>query len=90
MDASSHLHAQLFYPEIKSPQYTSEDRWAKSQSSQKENIPLLLKSYKNSYIFQDIMPCRSVKVNRHIGRTYHLHIQGRKVSQARNRHEAGS
>jgi hypothetical protein len=55
-----------------------------SQSRQKENIPLLLKSYKNSSIFQDIIPCRSVKVNRHITSIFRA-----EVSQARNQHEVG-
>jgi hypothetical protein len=43
-----------------------------------------------SSVFWDIMPCSSVKVNQRFGGTYRLHLQGQKVSQARNKHEAGS
>jgi hypothetical protein len=35
-------------------------------------------------------PCNSVKVNRRFGRTCHFRLQGRRISQAGNQHEAGS
>jgi hypothetical protein len=35
------------------------------------------------------MPCSPEKVSRLFGGTCRLHLQGRGVSQARNRHEAG-
>jgi hypothetical protein len=38
----------------------------------------------------DIAPCRPAKVDRRFGGTYCLHLQGQKVSHARNHHEAGS
>jgi hypothetical protein len=41
-------------------------------------------------MFWDIMPCSLLKVNRHFGRTSHLHLQGRRICQARNQHKAGS
>jgi hypothetical protein len=30
-----------------------------------------------------------VKVSQHFGRTYHRHLQGQRVSQARNQNETG-
>jgi hypothetical protein len=44
----------------------------------------------NSSIFQDIMPCSLVEVKRHFRGTYCLLLQGQRVSQMRNQHEAGS
>jgi hypothetical protein len=43
-----------------------------------------------SSVFWDITPCSPLKVNRRFGGTYGLHIQGPKLSQARNQREAGS
>jgi hypothetical protein len=40
-------------------------------------------------IFWDITPCSPLNVNRRFGRT-HLHFVGRRISQLRNHHEAGS
>jgi hypothetical protein len=40
-----------------------------------------------SIIFWDIMPCSSMSVNRRFRGTYRLHLQGRKISWARNQHE---
>jgi hypothetical protein len=37
----------------------------------------------------DMTRCRPVKVNWRFGRTYHLHLQGPKLDQARNEEEAG-
>jgi hypothetical protein len=36
-----------------------------------------------------VMPCRLIGVQRRFGRTYCLHILGRRVSQARKRQHAG-
>jgi hypothetical protein len=41
-------------------------------------------------VFWDISPCIPLEVVRRFGGTYDLHVQGRKVNQARNQHEAGS
>jgi hypothetical protein len=41
-----------------------------------------------STIFWDIMLCSPLKVNQHFRGTYHLHLQGRRISQARNQHES--
>jgi hypothetical protein len=41
-----------------------------------------------SSIFWDIMSCSPLKVNRSYGGTGRLHIQGLRVSQVRNQHEA--
>jgi hypothetical protein len=40
--------------------------------------------------FWDITPCSLLKVNRRFGGKCHLHLQGRRISQERNRHEEGS
>jgi hypothetical protein len=37
-----------------------------------------------SYIFWDITPCSPLRVNRHYGGTCRLHLQDRRISQARN------
>jgi hypothetical protein len=42
----------------------------------------------NSPVFWDIRPCGPLKVSRRFGRTCRLHLQGRKMSQTRNEHEA--
>jgi hypothetical protein len=43
-----------------------------------------------STIFWDRTPCSPLKVNQQFGGTYHLHLQGREVSQGRNQREAAS
>jgi hypothetical protein len=37
-----------------------------------------------NFIFWDIMPCSRLKVNGRFGETCRLHIQSRRISQARN------
>jgi hypothetical protein len=44
---------------------------------------------KNS-IFCDITPCSPLKVNRSFGRNSRLHLQGRRINQARDQREEGS
>jgi hypothetical protein len=41
-----------------------------------------------STIFWDITPCTPLKVNRCFGETYCFHLQGRKISRARNQLES--
>jgi hypothetical protein len=41
-----------------------------------------------TYIFWNIMPCSPLNINGR--RTHRYHLQGQRVSQARNQHEAGS
>jgi hypothetical protein len=41
-------------------------------------------------IFWDITPCSPFKVNRHIGGIFRLHLQERRISEAKNQPEAGS
>jgi hypothetical protein len=41
-------------------------------------------------LFWNITPYSLLKVNRHFGQTCHLHLQGQRISQERNQHEAGS
>jgi hypothetical protein len=45
---------------------------------------------KSSDFWNTIMPCSPVKVNKRSGGKYRLHLQGRRLSEARNRNEAGS
>jgi hypothetical protein len=37
-----------------------------------------------SYIFRDRTACIPLKLHTHFGRTFHLHFQGRKLSQVRD------
>jgi hypothetical protein len=50
------------------------------------NIVLLTTKLKSS-IFWDITPCSPLKINHCSGRTYHRHLQGRRISRAINQHE---
>jgi hypothetical protein len=43
-----------------------------------------------SIIFWDITPCSPLKVNRLLGGSYRLHLQGRRISRARNQRESCS
>jgi hypothetical protein len=43
-----------------------------------------------SSVFWDITMCSLSKVNPRVGGTCHIHLQGRRISQARNHHKAGS
>jgi hypothetical protein len=43
-----------------------------------------------SSIFWDITPYSPLKVNRRLGGTCRLHLQGRRINQARNKREADS
>jgi hypothetical protein len=44
----------------------------------------------NISIFSDVTPCSPSKLNYHFVRICRLHLQGRRISQERDRHEAGS
>jgi hypothetical protein len=43
-----------------------------------------------SYILWNITPCCPLKVNRRFGGRCHLHLYGRRISQTRKQHNAGS
>jgi hypothetical protein len=43
-----------------------------------------------NFVFWDIMPCSPLKVDRCYGGTSRLHLQGRRISQARNKLEVGA
>jgi hypothetical protein len=43
-----------------------------------------------SYIFWDMTARSPMKVDRRFGGIYSLHLQGRRVSQVRNHHDAGN
>jgi hypothetical protein len=45
---------------------------------------------KKSYFSWNIRPCSPLKVNRHFGGKYGLHLQSRRISQERNHYEAVS
>jgi hypothetical protein len=47
-----------------------------------------LKKFKSS-VFWNIMPCSRKEVNQYFRGMCHLHLQGQRISQARNQHEAG-
>jgi hypothetical protein len=47
--------------------------------------PVVMKST----IFWDITPCSPMNVNRRFGRTYRLHLQGRRISWTRSQRESG-
>jgi hypothetical protein len=38
-------------------------------------------------VFWDITPCTPVNVNHHFNRTYHVHLRGRRISEARKYRE---
>jgi hypothetical protein len=40
-----------------------------------------------STILWDITPCSPLKVSRHFGGTYRLHLQSRRISRGRNQHQ---
>jgi hypothetical protein len=42
------------------------------------------------FVFWDITPCSPLKVNRRFGGTCRIHLQGRRINQARNQHESCS
>jgi hypothetical protein len=51
--------------------------------------PVKSREYSNSSIFWDMMPCSLLKVNWSFRGTCHLHLQGWRISQARNQREVG-
>jgi hypothetical protein len=52
-------------------------------------IQVLVAVVMKSSIFWDITPCRLLKVNGRFGGTCRLHLQGRRISKARNQRETG-
>jgi hypothetical protein len=46
--------------------------------------------YVDIYILWHITPCSLWKANQQFGGTCRLHLQGRRINQARNQHEAGT
>jgi hypothetical protein len=42
-----------------------------------------------SFTIWEITPCSRMEGNRHFGGARHFHLQGRRISQARNRRETG-
>jgi hypothetical protein len=43
---------------------------------------------RKSTVFWHITPCSPLKVNRRLGGIYRLHLQGPRISRARNKHES--
>jgi hypothetical protein len=56
----------------------------------RENFKKYAGTLLNSSIFWNITPCSPLKTNRRFWGTCRLQLQDRRVSQARNQHEAGS
>jgi hypothetical protein len=54
------------------------------------SITYQIPQFLQSYIFGDITPCSPLRINWCFGGTCGLHLQGRRISQERNQHEAGS
>jgi hypothetical protein len=44
--------------------------------------------FMKSTIFLDVTPCCPLKVNRRLGGTYRFHLQGLRISRARNQRES--
>jgi hypothetical protein len=51
-------------------------------------LEVLIEAVMKGTIFWDIKPCNLLKVKRHFRGTYHLHIQGQRISQARYQRES--
>jgi hypothetical protein len=51
-------------------------------------IEILTAVVMKSTIFWDITPCSPLEVNRRFGGTYRFHLQGRRISGARNQPES--
>jgi hypothetical protein len=69
--------------------------WTLTQAcNRKINFSLIISPrgilFLKSYIFWDITPCSSLKVNHRFRGTCRLQIHGRRISQERNQREAGS
>jgi hypothetical protein len=76
-----------------SPSLTQQQRFVPLHSPHMEEsqsyvrFEVLTAVVMKSIIFCDITPCSPLKVNRRFGGTYRLHLQGRKISRARNQRE---
>jgi hypothetical protein len=53
----------------------------------KEGFEVLTAVVTKSSVFWDITPSIPLKLNRHFGGTCRLHLQGRRINQARNKRE---
>jgi hypothetical protein len=62
------------------------------ESTQLSRLIQYSKRFKKSkrYILRVLTPCSPLKTSRSFGGAYHLHLQGRITSKARNQHETGS
>jgi hypothetical protein len=56
--------------------------------SEYEGFEVLTAVVTKSSIFWDITPCSPLKVKRRFGGTYRIHLQGRRISRARNQNES--
>jgi hypothetical protein len=63
---------------------------AKARENQHQPFEVLTVVVMKSSIFWDITPCSLLKVNRRFGGTYRLHLQDRRISEARNQYETCS
>jgi hypothetical protein len=95
-ETSSHFVAPIVFKIIPLPHVEAYDAtafflkapwqycWCQSYSK------FIGKRHTYRYIVWDITPCSPLKVNRHFGGIYHLQLQARRISRARNQREAGS
>jgi hypothetical protein len=73
------------------PNVTHVTRIAESHMKRHLRTPVVRKpQVKTCHIFSNITPCGPVTVNRRFHGLHRLHLQGRRVRQAGNQHEAGS
>jgi hypothetical protein len=62
--------------------------FCKCNSQQSVGFEVLTAVVMKCTVFWDTTPCSPLKINRRFGGIYHLHLQGRKISRARNRRES--
>jgi hypothetical protein len=84
-DAESTIRSEAIYQSVQC--HIPEDNTL-SSVSMVINVQLDIRL--RSSVFWDITPCSPLKVNQNFGGTCRLHLQGRKISQARNQRDAGS
>jgi hypothetical protein len=85
-DACSLVFAELISSTLKMEAICSSETSVETQRTTRRQIPEddTLHNHRCENFRSYIMPCSPVKVNRGFGETYHLYLQGQRVSQARN------
>jgi hypothetical protein len=86
-------HSIKYRPTCKPFRYrTSMDSFLYSTKNKTKSFEfeILTAAVMESSIFWDITPCNPVRVCRRLGGKNSFHLEGQRVSQARNQHEAGT